>query len=238
MSDETGSRMKWISIIPMRAGSKGLPNKNVRSILGKPLYRYSVDTALSAGTECIYISTNIAQVLSAPKEAKIKVLKRPDELCTDEAKMSAVILNLLNSRQGIEIDDNRIIVLMQPTSPLRSKTDLLSALEQFSISDNVDLLMAVTETKNTSLKYGIVDNGRFRHISTPEFCFENRQNLPKLYRPNGAFYIFKAGWYRTNKTLATISTVAYEMPNNRSLDIDSLDDVERVEEILKSEKGK
>jgi DNA gyrase subunit B len=132
----------------------------------------------------------------------------------------------------IKINDDETLVLLQATSPIRIKSHLLDALEQFKNSDDVDLMMSVTQTKNNALKYGYVVNGNFNHISNPSFCFENRQNLPELFKPTGAFYIFKAGWYRLNKNLVTKATRAFIIPNSQSLDIDSVDDFKRFEASL------
>ena len=147
--------------------------------------------------------------------------------------MSSVILDFLQSNQGIKIEDEEIIVLLQATSPVRQEKDLKMALHLFSSSTDIDLLMAVTQVDNSPLKYGFVVNGNFKHIAEPNMCFENRQNLPKLFRPTGTFYIFKAGWYRKNKSLATKFTRAYEIPSNQSLDIDSFDDLHQFESILR-----
>lgn len=228
--------MNWISFIPVRSGSKGVSNKNIRPICGKPLYRYTVDFALDAGANQVYISTDIREILSAQPEEKITIVKRKKNQCLDDTQMSSVILDFLLSSKGMKIDDSETIVLLQATSPLRKKIDLKNALKQFSNSSNVDLLMAVTKASNNALKYGFVVEGNFKHLSEPYMCFENRQNLPNLFRPTGAFYIFKAGWYRKNKSLATNRTRAYEIPKNQSLDIDSIDDLRQFESIIK-EKG-
>ena len=226
--------MNWISIIPLRAGSKGLENKNIRFIKGKQLYRYTVDFALKAGTQQVYISTDIKEILSAPYEKDILVSERNSALCQDDAKMSAVILDFLNHGEGKKIGADQTIVLLQATSPLRRQLDLMNALELFSKSHTTDLMMAVTQVENNALKYGFVINGNFKHISEPRLCFENRQNLPKLFKPTGAFYIFKAGWYRANKSFATKATSAYEIPNEHSLDIDSLEDADHFQTIIEN----
>ena len=225
--------MSWISIIPVRSGSKGVRNKNTRSILGKPLFQYTVDFALRAGAKKIYISTDIEEILNSYPEEKVIVTKRDKNLCNDDTMMSDVLLNFLTGTEGMKIKDNQTIVLLQATSPLRQKQDLFKALKLFENSCNTDLMMAVTRAENHALKYGFVVDGTFKHISDPHLCFENRQNLPKLFKPTGGFYIFKAGWYRKNKSLATNATKAYEIPNNLSLDIDSLDDFAKFELILK-----
>ena len=225
--------MSWVSIIPVRSGSKGIRNKNTRSIFGKPLYQYTVDFALKAGAKEIHITTDIEEILHSPPEEKIIVTKRDQKLCKDDSMMSDVLLNFLTGSEGSKIKDNQTIVLLQATSPLRKEKDLLKALQIFENSPKTDLMMAVTPAENKSLKYGYIIKGNFKHISDPRLCFENRQNLPKLFKPTGAFYIFKAGWYRKNKSLATNATKAYEIPGNLSLDIDSLDDFAKFEAMLK-----
>ena len=113
--------MSWVSIIPVRSGSKGVKNKNTRSICGKPLYQYTVDFALKAGAKKIHITTDIEEILvSAPKE-KIILTKRDQKFCTDDTMMSDVLLNFLTGIEGSKIKDDQTIVLLQATSPLRKK---------------------------------------------------------------------------------------------------------------------
>ena len=230
--------MKWISVIPIRAGSKGIKNKNILPVFGKPLYKYSVEAALKAGADRIYISTDIREVLLKTFEKKVFVQKRPERLCRDEAPMSDVMLDFLTTGVGANIKDNKVIVLMQATSPLRKEEDLISALKKFSISENVDLMMAVTETSNSPLKFGFIKNEKFISISEPNYCFSNRQTLPRLFRPTGSFYIFRAGWYRKNRNFNTIATGAYEIPQNQSVDIDTPKDIKKFEKLLRAKKGK
>jgi len=225
--------MNWISLIPLRAGSKSIPNKNIRSVYGKPLYRYTVDYAQDAGARQIFITTDIEEILSSKKEKNVTIVRRAKTLCQDDSPMSSVILDFLEGKEGLNISKNQTVVLLQATSPLREKKDLLSALRKFENAKMMNLMMAVTKAENHALKYGYVTNGTFKHISDPHLCFENRQKLPTLFKPTGAFYIFKAGWYLKNKSLVTSSTGAYEIPDNQSLDIDSLADLKQFENILK-----
>ena len=185
--------MSWVSIIPLRAGSKGVRNKNTRSIFGKPLYQYTVDFALKAGAKKIYITTDIKEILLSDPKEKIILLERDQKLCTDDSIMSDVLLNFLTSFEGSKIKDDQTIVLLQATSPLREKKDLLKALQLFEKSSKTNLVLSVTRAENHVLKYGYVIGGNFKHISDPHLCFQNRQNLPKLFKPTGSFYIFKAG---------------------------------------------
>ncbi len=230
--------MKWISVIPIRAGSKGIKNKNIRPIFGKPLYEYTIDAAIAAGAHKVFISTNIKEVLLKQFGKNIITIKRAEILCRDNTPMSDVILDFLELGQGANIKDDQIIVLMQATSPLRKTEDLIKALKKFSTSKKFDLMMSVTQTPNNPLKYGLIQDGIFENISNPEFCFANRQYLPELFRPTGSFYIFTAGWYRKNRSFTTSLTGAYKIPKNQSLDIDSPEDLKKFKKVLIAKKRK
>ncbi len=225
--------MKWISLIPMRAGSKGLPNKNTIPVAGKPLYQYSVDAALSAGARRIYISTDIQKVLAKTMPKRVQVVKRQTSLCTDDTHINSVVFDFLKFGIGSKIRDEEIVVLMQPTSPIRAVKDLQNAVKKFSETNNTDLLMSVTQTDSTLLKSGLVQDGYFKPISSPQYCFENRQSLPKVCKPSGSFYVFRAGWFRTNKSFVTNSILSFEIPAERSIDIDTKKDIRKAELILK-----
>ena len=228
--------MSWIGVVPVRAGSKGVKNKNIHVICGKPLYQYTVDFAIEAGAKDVYISTDIKEILSMSKRDKIFTVKRNKDLCQDNSMMSAVMLNFLSFGVGKKILDDQTIVLLQATSPFRNRNDFKKALKLFEISNEINLMLAVTKAENHALKYGFVNKGKFNHLSNPSHCFENRQKLPELYRPTGAFYIFKAGWYRQNKSFSTSATGAYIVSVKDSLDIDSLEDIKKVESIIKNKR--
>ena len=89
------------------------------------------------------------------------------------------------------------IVLLQCTSPLRAIEDIRAGVDRFESGD-VDLVMSVTEADRSVLKYGTVTDGRFRALVDPAHPFMNRQALPPVYKPNGAVYVFDAGWFQRN----------------------------------------
>ena len=126
---------------------------------------------------------------------------------------------------------------MQPTSPIRDIKDLKHAVKKFSETTRVDLLMSVTPNDSSILKSGLLEDGYFKPISSPQYTFENRQKLPQVYKPNGSFYIFRAGWFRENKSFVTNSILAYEVLGERSVDIDCLEDIQRAELILKGDRS-
>ncbi len=221
------SPVSFVALVPMRAGSKGLPGKNTRDLGGLPLYAYSVRVAQQAGAAAVILSTDIAAVLERNHGADVVAVRRPDALATDDAPMAEVVLHALSSEAGLAIDDEAIVVLLQPTSPLRSVADVHRAVGAIAGGEG-SLAMGVTRVDSGVLKYGQVIDGRFAPLSRPEHCFANRQSLPPVYRPNGAVYAFRAGWFRRNGGFETPDIVAVEMNAERSIDVDCIEDLERA----------
>ena len=217
----------WIAIIPIRAGSKGLPGKNTRILAGFPLYMHAVHLALDAGAARVLITTDIVEVLEADLPKEVLVVKRPPQLCGDDVPMSPVLMHLLMQEQV-----QGPVVLLQATSPIRQVSDVQLALMQLE-TGNFDLVMSVTEAERGVLKWGmILDNKRYVPLADPSYCFANRQNLPPVYRPNGALYAMNAEWFLSNGSLLTERLGAVIMPADRSQDIDSLADFERCEMLM------
>jgi CMP-N,N'-diacetyllegionaminic acid synthase len=217
-------REQCTAIVPVRDGSKGLPGKNIRSFCGRPLYQHASMQGGAFANRCI-VSTDIAEILGSPVSQGFEVLTRSSELASDSASMDAVLLDICE-----RMDLNGPILLLQATSPLRTPEDIAQACELF-LTSTYKLVMSVTSADSGFLKYGFLSNGGFSPVSKPEYCFSNRQNLPRLYRPNGAIYVFDAKWFRGNGSLATNAIGAFEMPLERSIDIDTLDDFKRAESV-------
>lgn len=212
------SSLEWTAIVPARAGSKGLPNKNIKELNGIPLYKHSVEHALRAGASRVLITTDIAEVLTAHFPSPVIAYERPPTLCSDDTEMAQVVLESL-----VTFDVRGVFVLLQPTSPLRTTSDVVSAVEQFRSSES-ELLISVCEADNSVLKWGSVIGREFRPISDASYCFQNRQALPKIFRPNGAIYIADAMTFRVAKGWPTGSMECFVMSTQQSLDIDTLED--------------
>jgi len=215
-----------VALIPIRAGSKGLPGKNIRALAGRPLYLHAVEQALRVVGRCV-ISTDIPQVLHAVHPQGCTGLERPAALAGDAVPMDAVIDHAINALQL----EAHLIVLLQVTSPLRSDDDLRAGIA-LAAGGDFDLVMSVTAAERSVLKWGRLEAGRFMPVSDPAYCFTNRQSLPAVFRPNGAVYVFDAASFLRNGGLATERIGAFEMPAERSADIDTLEDLERVEAVL------
>ena len=218
----------------MRAGSKGLPGKNLRELNGVPLYRHTLRAAQAADAERVYLSTDIEEVISAPAERGVIVARRPPALAADDAALKDAIADFLATHPGEQIADDATIALLQPTSPLRAAEDIVKSLEAFTHGD-VELLISVTEANNNVLKHGLMENGIFIPIVSAGHCFSNRQSLPPVYRFNGAICVFRASWFRARGEFATSRMGAYIMPRRRSHDIDSLADLASVEDLMRQQ---
>ncbi len=219
--------MSFVAVVPVRAGSKGLPGKNTRLLAGIPLYRHSIDAALAAGASRVIVSTDISEILFAKLPDRVYVLSRPLELTGDSVAMAPVLLHAI-SEACIE----GAIVILQATSPLRSASDIEAALSVYASGEH-DLVMSVTQADSGVLKWGFLDKNRFRPIADPSYCFSNRQSLPIVVRPNGAVYVMNAEWFQARGTFVTNRIGVIEMSPERSKDIDTLIDFEICEVFLR-----
>lgn len=216
----------WTAVIPLRAGSKGLPGKNVRPLAGRPLYRHALDQALAAGASRVLITTDLPEVLDAALPPEVVCVRRPPELAGDTVPMAPVLVHALQ-QAGVQ----GTVVLLQATSPLRTPADIRAAVDLFATGAH-GLVMSVTEADRGVLKWGRLEGSRFVPLSSPEHCFANRQSLPSVVRPNGAVYVFDAARLIATGSLAADSVGVVGMPPERSHDIDNLNDFEQAERLL------
>ena len=226
---DIGKKKRAIAFVPVRSGSKGLPGKNIRPLVGVPLYARAVAQGIRILATCI-VSTDITEILNSPTPKGCHVLRRPAALCKDGVAMDAVIADAITQ---LALEDNVVILLLQATSPLRTDDDVLAVLEVHA-TGRYDLVLSVTASDSGILKYGTLDDNRFIPVANPEFCFTNRQSLPRVFRPNGAVYAFSVGAFRRNGGLATNNIGAVEMPASRSVDIDTIADFIEIESSMKA----
>jgi len=224
---------KIVAIIPARGGSKGLTRKNIIDLAGKPLIAWTIEAALKSKyiTKTI-VSSEDEEILNFSKNYGAEIIKRPDNLASDTATSESVVDHTIDFLQcnGEEFD---ILVLLQPTSPLRTSIDIDSAFETM-FDNNSTAIISVFETDNKTLKsfkYGV--NGYIEGISNNKYPFMRRQDLPKTYMPNGAIYIVNINAFRISKGFMTDRTSCYVMPITRSLDIDTELDLRSIERIIK-----
>lgn len=216
-----------LALIPLRAGSKGVPGKNTRDLAGLPLWRHAVAQARAAGIARVVVSTDIAALLAAPPEPGLEMLARPAALAADDTPMDAVLRHVL----GAQVTGAARVVLLQATSPLRQAGDIEATLDLHA-QGGFDLVLSASRADSGVLKWGRAKGAEFVPLSDPAHCFANRAALPPVYRPNGAVYVFDADWFRASGTLAGGRIGMVEMPPERAADIDSPEDFAAAEARL------
>lgn len=229
--------MRIIAIIPARGGSKGLPKKNILELFGKPLIAWSIEASLKSQyiTKTI-VSSDCDEILNISSQYGAETLKRPEELALDTSPTEPVIKHVLDNLNEYEKFD--YIILLQATSPLRDETIIDNAFEHL-FNNNAAALISVNEIDNKILKaFKLNTNGYLEGISNNIFPFSRRQDLPKVFMPNGAIYIIKTEDFLKSNRLFTSKTIHFLMDENKSYDIDTIDDLKKCDEILKEIKGK
>ncbi|MFZ7269341.1 cytidylyltransferase domain-containing protein, partial [Avibacterium volantium] len=217
--------MKKIAIITARSGSKGLPNKNVLLVNGKPLIAYSIEAAINSGEfEKIIVSTDSQEYIDLLSHYPIEFICRDSNLATDTASSFVVIEDVLRKYNDTEFD---YFVLLQPTSPLRTKEDIINANRIFE--DNFldfDFLVSVSvATKSTALTRPIDEDKSLKYFQL-DYSNYARQNSKLEYSPNGAIFSGKPNKYLEQKHFYGEKSLAYYMDKNRSIDIDDRLDFE------------
>ncbi len=220
---------KVLAIIPARGGSKGLPRKNIIDLAGKPLMTWTIEASLNSK----YISKTIVssdsdEILEFAIKYGSEILKRPDVLSADTSSSEVVVKHALENI----VEKFDYIVLLQPTSPLRDTLDIDSAFEKLFSSD-ADALISVCEYDNKMLKaFKENEFGFIEGISNNQFPFSRRQDLPKTYMSNGAIYIIKVEEFLKNNSFFADKTISYIMNEVKSLDIDTKEDLQKVEKYI------
>lgn len=223
--------MKKIAIITARAGSKGLPNKNVLLADGKPLMAYSIEAAIESGQFAkIIVSTDSQEYIDLLSHYPIEFIKRADHLASDKASSFVVIEDVLN--QYKEVDFN-YFVLLQPTSPLRTAQHIKDSCEKFERNfKQFDFLVSVSGGhKPTTLTRVIEEDESLKHFQL-DYSDYARQLQPPEYSPNGAIFSAKPLAYLQQKHFYGAKTLAYFMDKDVSIDIDDRQDFEYFYFIL------
>lgn len=223
--------MKKIAIITARAGSKGLPNKNVLLADGKPLMAYSIEAAIeSEQFEKIIVSTDSQEYIDLLSHYPIEFIKRAEHLASDKASSFVVIEDVLNQYKSTHFD---YFVLLQPTSPLRTAQHIREACEKFERHfENFDFLVSVSDAhKPTTLTRVIEEDESLKHFQL-DYSNYARQLYRPEYSPNGAIFSAKPSAYLMQKHFYGPKCLAYFMDKNVSIDIDEQQDFEYFYFIL------
>lgn len=224
---------RCIGVIVARGGSKGLPAKNVRPLVGKPLVAWTLGAA--AGSRLLdrtIVSTDDPHIADVCRENGGDVpFLRPAHLATDDARVEDALLHALLE---IGVEDG-YVVLLQATSPLRLASDIDGALRTCHDSEAPTCVSVCPSPKSPFWAMTLDDHSA---VLTPliarDGLLKGRQALPATFTPNGAVYVARIPWLREHRRLYDAGTVGWVMPPERSIDIDTLLDFKLVEAILAS----
>lgn len=223
-------KKKIVAIIPARGRSKGLPRKNIIDLAGKPLIGWSIEAALqSRYIDKTVVSSDDEEILDVSRKFGADIIKRPDSLATDLASSESVIKHAL---EQIDSENFEYLILLQPTSPLRNEKDIDLAFKEM-LAQNATALISVQEIDNKILKAFIIDDkGFLEKISHKDYAFKRRQDLPPVFLSNGAIYIIRVKDFLETGKLYTSKTFYYKMPKSKSVDVDTYDDIVKINQIL------
>lgn len=216
--------MKILAVIPARAGSKGIPNKNIRIIGGHPLIYYSIKNALNSQyiTDVI-VTTDSPDVKIIATQMGASVRWRDERLCGDAVTLDAVIDDAVD--RSIAWD---YVVTLQPTSPTLTVETLDKAIA-YIIDNDLDTLISVINAPH--LSWGVKDGKK-----VPNYTERlNRQYLPPCYMETGAFVVSKASVV-TEKTRIGEKVDVFEVPERESQDVDTFSDLQSVAATLNKNK--
>ena len=216
--------MRILAVIPARAGSKGIPNKNIRIIGGKPLIYYSINNAISSKyiTDTV-VTTDSDAVRIIATQMGASVRWRDERLCRDEVTLDAVIDDAVD--RSVDWD---YVVTMQPTSPTLS-VDTLDRAIAYAIEHDLDTLISAINAPH--LSWGVKDGKKVPNYKERL----NRQYLPPNYLETGAFVVSKASVV-TEKTRIGEKVDVFEVPESESVDVDNFQDLMVVAASLNQKK--
>lgn len=222
--------MKKIAIIPARSGSKGLKDKNIIDLCGKPLLAYSIEAAIESKVfHKIIVSTDSDAYAKIAIQYGADIMMRGERLSNDKATTFVVIEDILKNRITDSLD---YFVLLQPTSPLRNAFHVKEAVEKFERRFNeFDFLVSMKESEHAKILVNPIDEDESLKYFDVDFSNYHRQ-VYKDYSPNGAIFMAKPKAYLEQKHFFGQKSLAYLMGAEDSIDIDGPLDLVVAKAIL------
>lgn len=221
--------MKVLALVPARGGSKGIPRKNIKPFAGKPLIAWTIEAALgSRSLDSVVVSTEDDEIAEVARRCGAQVpFLRPAELAQDATPGIEPVLHALEQLPAFDA-----VLLLQPTSPLRTTDDINQCIELAQELGAPSVVSVSEPEEHPYWMYRLREDQRLQSfIDAPKVSC--RQELPRIYALNGALYFALSGWLRRRRAFVTEETVAYVMPRERALDLDSLIDWKLGELLLR-----
>lgn len=227
--------MKNIAIIPARSGSKGLKDKNIKLLNGKPLMWYSIQAALKSNCfDEVMVSTDSEKYANIARCSGASVpFLRSNEQSSDMARSWSVVNEVLNKyiENGQKFDT---ICLLQPTSPLRTASNIAEGYAMLE-EKRADAITGVCEVTHSPLWAMVLPEDGSLTSFRKKFTDAPRQKMDRYYRINGALYIRKISYKEGSIDILEKKEYAYIMSRNVSIDIDTIEDFEYAAFLLKGQ---
>lgn len=230
-------KSKIITIISARGGSKGVPRKNVRLLNGKPLVAYTIEASLNSSViDRVFVSTDDQEIAEVAKKFGAEVIDRPKELAGDKVTLEPVIKHALDFLEAGENYTPDFVSCIQPTSPLL-KPEIISECVDKVVSQHFESCITAFLPETYEWKWQSVsdESGKKSHFEPEVEVMKRvvRQDLPKIFHENGAFYITKIALFKKLGHRWGGKMAIVEMSEEDSLQIDSEYQFWLIEQILK-----
>ena len=213
--------VKYIAVIPARGGSKGIPKKNIKLFLGKPLIAHTIECALAADIfDRVIVSTDDEAIAAISEQHGASVpFLRPKKISGDNASAASVVLHLANE---LNLDELDVIFYLQPTSPLKKISHLQKCSEL--IKSGFESAVTVNSIDLHDDNIFVVENDKIKFLFSESQQWLPRQQRPQKFYINGACFAFQYLFFKENHAFYDQNSGYVEMSSACSIDIDDLDD--------------
>lgn len=226
----------FLAIIPARGGSKGLPGKNIKPILGKPLLQWTIEAGKNSKyIDELVVSTDSNEIAEVAKNCHAAVpFMRPDHLSGDTATSFVALKHAIDFYSSELQKEFDFIIKLEATSPLRTAEDIDRAIETLMESD-ADAIVGIgrTEDQNPAFLVRLDNQNRISGYVNPDMTVIRRQDVDDIYFFEGSLYISKTDVLLEKKTFYHSNTLGHIMPKYKTLEIDDIDDFVMVEALMK-----
>lgn len=227
-----------LGLIPARGGSKGIPKKNTTLVCGKPLLHYTIEASINcAFIDRTFLSSDDPAIIELGREYPIECLTRPSEFATDTSSAADVVDHFISCLGKDIVEKNPFIVYLQPTSPLRSASHINQAFRLLQ-EKQACFLLSVEELSYSPYKCFVLDgNGLLSALFSEKLTNARRQDLPQVYKVNGAIYIFPLLTFLHSKGFPSNGSLPFIMSADESTDVDTIDDIFKIEAAMRNKDG-
>ncbi|MFQ5833192.1 MAG: N-acetylneuraminate synthase family protein [Candidatus Thorarchaeota archaeon] len=232
---EFDEKTRVMAVIPARSGSKGVKNKNLKMLAGLPLICWTIKAALASQlVDRVFLSTDSTEIAKVAGECGAEVpFLRPENLAQDDTPTAPVIRHAIEWFEKESGYTPEIIVTLQPTSPLRTSSDIDDAIRLLVSDESADSVVGLCETKSHPYWTRKIDDNYVVPFIETDRDYNLRQDLPPAYQLNGAIYVTRSELLLMENRLLGQQVIPYIMPSERSVDIDTELDFRIAESLIR-----